>query len=891
MNRYLVIVESPTKIKTLKRFLGEEFTFSSSIGHIRDLPVKKYGIEIHREGAKSRIDVDYEVLPDKKEVVKKLIKEAKTADLVYLCPDPDREGEAIAWHIRELLPKSVKTQRVTFNSITQSEVQRAIKAPREINQNLVDAQQARRILDRIVGYTISPVLVQRVQMGRRGGSGALSAGRVQSVALKLVVDREKEIEAFITQEYWHVHARCIDPQRPFRATAHIVDGKRVITPTQPFKDDCMIIQNEEQAQNIQQRLQGSQLTVESIQKQERLRHPAAPFITSTLQQEASRHHGFSATRTMSTAQQLYEGVDLGSEGSEGLITYMRTDSTRISPEALASLRQYITTTYGSDYLHPSVRSYNQKKSAQDAHEAIRPTNLRHPPEKVAPYLTPDQLKLYTLIWRRFITTQMKSAIYDTVTALIKSDQEIILKANGSHLKFDGFLKVYHELSDENSSEQDHLLPLLKEGQRVEASSIDLEQSFTKPPPRYTEASLVKALEESGIGRPSTYASIMQKIQSRSYTTKESGRLRPTTLGRVTTELLESYFQKIMNLSFTAEMEDDLEKVAIDALDWQKLISDFWQDFSPALEEAKASAHVPKIDTSRPCPKCSSESREGHLQKIWAGQSYFFGCNNYPDCDYRASLEEYEFDKSPYSENFDWEQACPLCSREMKIRRGPYGVFLGCSDYPTCKGIVQIPLKGESKELKKSAPCRAIGCTGELRPRRSRFGKIFFSCSEYPACDVIGSSLEEIAKKYVDHPKTAAQKKSRKSATDKGVGKKSAGKKVSGKRTTTKLGSETKSGSSKRSSTKKATAKKAPAKKAPAGDPLKVSSDLAAILHAPCHTRAEITKGIWTYIKEHSLQDPSDGRYILCDTLLRKVLGEDRVYMTSIAKAISRHLTT
>lgn len=851
MSQYLIIVESPTKIKTLKRFLGSKYAFSSSVGHIRDLPEKKFGIELDED-----VHVDYDILPQKKDVVKKLIQEAKKAKLVYLCPDPDREGEAIAWHIRQVLPKEVKTQRVTFNSITKNEVLKSLSSPREIDTNLVDAQQARRILDRIVGYSISPILVQRVQLGRRGGQGALSAGRVQSVALKLVVDREKEIQAFRSQEYWNIHVQCLDEKSTcsFQATVIQVDQKKISSPTQEQKKNTSIIENEAQAKEIQKRLHGAQLHVEQIIRQERKRNPVAPFITSTLQQEASRHYGFSAQRTMNIAQELYEGIDLGKEGAEGLITYMRTDSVRISPEALGSLRTFITQEFGQEYLHPQVRSFSQKKSTQDAHEAIRPTSLLHPPEKIHSYLSSDQYKLYSLIWKRFVASQMACALYDTVQVQIDTNCEIKLKATGSQLKFSGFLAVYQEKSDDSDEESQKLLPELKEKQPLALERVNLEQSFTKPPPRYTEASLVKALEESGIGRPSTYATIMNKIQSRSYTTKEKGRLKPTLLGQVTTELLENHFEKVMDLNFTAHMEDDLEKVAESQLSWKELILGFWKEFTPLLAQAKDSAHVPKIDTNYPCPKC----KEGHLQKIWAGQNFFLGCHRYPECEYRTALEEYEFDKSPYSDKFDWEQKCPNCGSEMKIRKGPYGAFLGCSSYPECKGLVQIPLKGESEQLAKTSKCPAIGCEGTIRARRSRFGKLFYSCSEYPACDVISSSIEEIEQKYANHPKTAAKKKTTKK---------------SAKTKTTKATKTTKKKPSKTKNT----------------EPLVVTDALGKVLSASCHNRPEITKQIWAYIKEHNLQDPQDGRYILCDQTLQAVLGEKRVYMTAIAKAISQHI--
>lgn len=825
--------------------LGKQYSFGSSVGHIRDLPEKKYGIDLSGKD----ISVDYEVLPSKKQVVKDLIKEAKKAKVVYLCPDPDREGEAIAWHIRALLPKEVKTKRVTFNSITKTEVEKAIKEPRDIDMDLVDAQQARRILDRIVGYGVSPIIVQRVQLGRRGGAGALSAGRVQSVALKLVVDREKEIRAFQSEEYWNLFAHFI-PQ--FKAQLTGVDGVKVVTSLQKKRSEKgKVIKTEKEALLLKKRLSSSKFHVRSISKSERLRHPVAPFITSTLQQEASRHYGFSAQRTMNIAQELYEGITLGSGGVEGLITYMRTDSVRISPDAMQAVRSYIPKTFGDSFLNKTARQFGKKKNTQDAHEAIRPATIEHTPDSIKKHLTTDQFKLYSLIWKRFVATQMSSAIYDTVQVEVDG-QGLDLRATGSQIKFLGFLKLYQEKQDDSDGEDEasRLLPDLKEGQSLELSSCDAEQSFTKPPPRYSEASLVKALEESGIGRPSTYAAIMNKIHSRAYTVKEKGRLKPTLLGEVTTQLLESSFQQIMNLGFTAEMEDALEKVASSQLSWESLIRDFWKEFEPVLEEAKKSAHVPKTDTEYKCPSCKKDV----LQKIWAGQNFFLGCKSYPDCEYRCGLEEYEFDKSPYSERFDWDQRCKKCGSEMKIRRGPYGVFLGCSDYPNCKSLVQIPMRGEGEQMAQKASCPAIGCEGTLSAKRSRFGKIFFSCSSYPGCDVIGSTLDEIEEKYQNHPMTEAKKKAKKNA---------------------------------KTSTKKAsTKKKAPVKPK---DPLKLSKELSAIVKEPVTTRGSLTKALWVYIKENKLQDPQDGRYILCDKALEPILGSGRVHMTAVAKALSHHI--
>ncbi len=748
----LIIVESPAKIKTLKKFLGPNYLFESSIGHVRDLPQKKFGIDIEHD-----FEPEYAIMPDKKQVIDKLKKAAKECEVVYLSPDPDREGEAIAWHISHLLPKDTNIKRISFNSITKDEVLRAIEHPRSIDLSLVNAQQARRILDRIVGYKISPLLNRRMH---RGKEKALSAGRVQSVALKLVVDREKEIQAFKPVEYWNLGAilKNASEAKQFKAFLLAVDGKRV--EKEPIEGkEVMLIPNKETADKILALLRKESYFVEKIDRKEKKRNPVPPFITSTLQQEASRHFGYSSSRTMSIAQSLYEGVELGDQGQEGLITYMRTDSVRIAPEAITEARKLILNQYGKDFLTADAKVYSTQKSAQDAHEAIRPANLQHSPEAIQRYLTKDQFNLYKLIWRRFLASQMMPAIYDTVSVDISAGKNLLLRATGSQLKFQGFLAVYEEkFDDEEKEDEDRLLPNLQEGQQLQLLDLTSEQAFTRPPPRFTEASLVKELEKSGIGRPSTYASIMNKIQSREYTVKESGRLKPTELGCVIAQMLETSFQQIMNIGFTAAMEDDLELIAESKKDWKKLIGEFWKEFYPTLEIAEKEAIVPKIQTEISCPTCKT----GKLQKIWFKNKYFYGCSNYPECDFRAAIEEFEFNKDDYAADFNWEQPCPKCGKEMKRRHGKFGTFLGCSDYPNCKGIVNIPKKGETIIAPENLPdCPAIGCDGKISARKSRFGKTFYSCSNYPDCDVIGNSLEQLEEKYQDHPKTPYQKKAKK----------------------------------------------------------------------------------------------------------------------------------
>lgn len=842
----LIIVESPAKMKTLKKFLGSEFTFESSIGHIRDLPEKDFGIDIEND-----FEPRYVVMPDKQKVIDSLRDAAKKVDMVYLSPDPDREGEAIAWHISQILPPETKTKRVSFNSFTKKEVLKALENPREIDFALVNAQQARRLLDRIVGYKISPILNRRIQRGR---DSFVSAGRVQSVALKLVVDREKEIRAFQTVEYWNIGAilKTLQEDRTFRASLLSVDGKKV-EKEQAAGKDYYLIGNKAAADAVLKRMRGVPYVVTSVEKKEKKRNPVPSFITSTLQQEASRHFGFSSARTMSIAQGLYEGIDMGKEGAEGLITYMRTDSVRVAPEALQDARAFILKTYGEHFLPDSPRVYTSKKSAQDAHEAIRPTNLSHPPEVVEPFLTREQFMLYQLIWRRFLASQMMPAVYDTVSADIAVGEDIVLRATGSVMKFQGFLAVYEEREDEEQAEEDRMLPDLNEGQKLKELELTSEQAFTRPPPRYSEASLVKELEKSGIGRPSTYAAIMNKIQSRDYTVKENGRLKPTELGEVIAQMLENHFTKIMDIGFTSEMEDDLELIAENHKDWRTLIRDFWTQFAPTLETAEKEAFVPKVLTEIECPKC----HEGRLQKVWYKSRYFYGCERYPDCDYSAPLEALEFNKDDYSEDFDWEQRCPQCQADMTLRHGRFGAFLGCSRYPECKGIVNIPKKGEQAISSEDMPaCPAIGCPGRMVSRKSRFGKTFYSCSTFPECDVIVNQLDQLNEKYVEHPRTAYVKKPRGA----------------------KKGKKAAAGSTEK------------VKKKRASPVSTLSPELAAICGADEMSRGEVMKKVWDYIKAKGLQDESNKRIIKPDAALAKVFGsKNEIDMFKIAGLLSPHL--
>ncbi|MFT5319323.1 MAG: DNA topoisomerase-1 [Chlamydiales bacterium] len=855
MEKSLIIVESPAKIKTLQKFLGPNFVFESSVGHIRDLPQKGFGIDVE-----NNFEPEYEVLPDKKQVIQKIIAAAKECSTVYLSPDPDREGEAIAWHIASILPEGTNIKRATFNSITKEAVIKALDNPRDIDYSLVNAQQARRLLDRIVGYKISPILARHIQRGKRApGEGSLSAGRVQSVALKLVVDREKEIDEFNPVEYWNVVATLNnkESQRDFSAYLYSVEGKRVEKEPVEGKE-VYIVGDKDTADNILDRIKQSDFVVTKVDRKEKRRNPVPPFITSTIQQEASRHYGFSSAKTMTIAQGLYEGVDMGTEGMEGLITYMRTDSVRVAPEAITELREYIVAQFGQEFCPESPRSFSSKKTAQDAHEAIRPTNMEHPPEKVKEFLSIDHFRLYSLIWKRFVASQMNPAVYDTVSADVSSD-EVVLRATGSILKFQGFLAVYEEKADDDEEEgKDKDLPELEEGQVPLLQDVTADQSFTRPPPRYSEASLVKELEKSGIGRPSTYATIMNKIQSREYTVKENRRLKPTELGQVIAQMLETSFKQIMDIGFTAKMEDDLEQVAEDHKDWRELISDFWKEFIPTVEIAEKEAFVPKILTDIDCPSCGTK-----LQKIWARNKYFYGCSGYPDCNYTTTEEELNFNKGDYDEKFNWDQLCPICTKEMKVRHGRFGCFLGCATYPDCKGIINIPKVGEEViPVDQLPPCPALDCPGKIIPKKSRFGKTFYSCSTFPECNVIVNEIEELDVKYQAYPRTPYVKKVRgkKGAAEadaKGKGKKTKARKPRGPSTMS---------------------------------PSPLSPELQALVGVPEMQRTQVIKQVWVYIKDKGLQDPKDKRIIMPDEKLGAVLGTtEPINMFKLTGAISKHI--
>lgn len=654
----LVIVESPAKAKTIQKYLGRDYDVIASMGHIRDLPKSKLGVDVE-----NNFQPQYTDMKGKEDVIKKLKEHAKKCDRVYLATDPDREGEAISWHIAQLLKLDMnENNRVEFNEITRSGVQAGMSHPHKVDLDLVNAQQARRILDRLVGYKLSPFLWKKVRRG-------LSAGRVQSVAVRLVVDRENEIRAFVPQEYWSIDAKFTAPpsRKIFGAKLVRVDGERV---------DKNEIPDQAAADGLLARLKDAAYMVKDVKKRVTKRHPSPPFITSTLQQDASYRLGFQSKRTMKVAQELYEGIDVQGMGAVGLITYMRTDSLRISEEAQKAASAYVTQQYGKEYLPPSLRVYKTKKNAQDAHEAIRPSLPGLTPAQLKPSLTSDQYKLYKLIWERFIASQMADALLDTVTAEIEADN-CIFKANGSSVKFDGFTVVYDEPKGEKDDNRN--LPELEKGMAVKVKSLDGNQHFTQAPPRYTEATLIKALEENGIGRPSTYAPTITTITSHLYVEREGKQLKPTVLGEVTTELMKEHFENILDVKFTAGMENQLDDIEGGKKGWVETLDEFYGDFAKTLSLAE-------------------EKMEGKRVKV-------------PD-------EETDV-------------VCDLCGRNMVIKIGRFGRFLACPGFPECKNTKKIV-----QETAASCP----KCGGKVILKKSKRGRSFYGCSNYPECNFMTWSV-------------------------------------------------------------------------------------------------------------------------------------------------------
>ncbi len=650
MSEFLVIVESPAKAKTIERYLGKKYKVKASMGHLIDLPKSQMGID-----TENNYNPKYITIRGKGPVLKELKTAAKKAKKVYLAADPDREGEAIAWHLAQSLDVDVHSDcRVVFNEITKDAIKESFKHPRAINMDLVDAQQARRALDRLVGYNISPLLWKKVKKG-------LSAGRVQSVALRMIIDREKEIAAFEPEEYWTIGAEFLKGKNAFEASFYGIGKEKAE------------LKSEDDVKNILKQVKGNKFSVDSVTKKERKRHPAPPFITSSLQQEAARKLNFRAKKTMMLAQQLYEGIDLGKEGTVGLITYMRTDSTRISEVAQGEAREYIIGEYGEKFIQTEPRKEKKQSNAQDAHEAIRPTSTLKVPEKVKEFLSRDQYRLYKLIWERFVASQMASAVMDTMSVDLMNG-EITFRATGSKVKFPGFMKVYVEGTDDQVEEKDKFLPDLKEGDEVTKKDIEPKQHFTQPPPRYTEARLVRTLEEMGIGRPSTYAPTLDTIQKRGYVSLDNKRFVPTELGEVIHELMIEFFPEILDLEFTAKMEENLDHVEEGKINWVKVIDDFYRNFEKSLEVAE------------------------------------------------KEMQEIEIKDEPAGED------CDQCGSPMVFKMGRYGKFMACSNFPECRN---------TKAIVKDIGVKCPKCEeGNIIERKSKKRRIFFGCDRYPECDFL-----------------------------------------------------------------------------------------------------------------------------------------------------------
>ncbi|WP_044895581.1 type I DNA topoisomerase [Bacillus alveayuensis] len=650
MPDYLVIVESPAKAKTIERYLGKKYKVKASMGHVRDLPKSQMGVDV-----KQNYKPKYITIRGKGSVLKELKSAAKKAKKVFLAADPDREGEAIAWHLAHSLDIDIHSNcRVVFNEITRDAIKESFKHPRAINMDLVDAQQARRILDRLVGYNISPLLWKKVKKG-------LSAGRVQSVAVRLIIDRENEIKHFTPEEYWTIEAEFLKGKEVFEASFYGMNGKK------------LELKTEEEVKNVLNEIKGNTFTVTKVTKKERKRNPSPPFTTSSLQQEAARKLNFRAKKTMMIAQQLYEGIDLGKEGTVGLITYMRTDSTRISDTAKKEAANYIEEHYGSQYTASQKKQSKNANNVQDAHEAIRPTSTYRDPNSLKEFLSRDQLRLYKLIWERFIASQMTPAVLDTMSVDLENNG-LIFRANGSKIKFPGFMKVYVEGQDDQVQEKNRLLPDLSEGDEVLTKDISPEQHFTQPPPRYTEARLVKTLEELGIGRPSTYAPTLDTIQKRGYVALENKRFVPTELGMIVHELMMDYFPEILDVEFTAKMEHDLDEIEDGKVNWVKIIDDFYQEFVKRLEKA-----------------------ENEMEKVEIKDEY-------------AGMD------------------CDVCGSPMVYKMGRFGKFMACSNFPECRNTKPIV-----KEIGVTCPkCQK----GNIVERKTKKRRVFYGCDRYPDCDFI-----------------------------------------------------------------------------------------------------------------------------------------------------------
>jgi DNA topoisomerase-1 len=736
LSKGLVIVESPAKAKTIQKYLGKGFTVDASYGHVKDLPKSSLGVDVEND-----FETEYVVIPGKEKVLAKLKKLALSADTIYLAPDPDREGEAIAAHLadelgsngsskkkktkKDIAADAVRIRRVTFNEITQRAVKEAFEHPRDIDRNLVDAQQARRVLDRLVGYQVSPLLWDKVRRG-------ISAGRVQTVALRLIVEREREIKAFIKKEYWTIDAHLAGPKPPAFDARFLGKGEEKIE-----------ILNGEEAEKIRLALETADWVVRSVDKKERRRNAAPPFTTSKLQQDSSRKLRFSVKRTMMIAQRLYEGIELGEEGLVGLITYMRTDSTRVSPDAITEVRDYITNEYGANYRPESPNTYKDKKAAQAAHEAIRPTSAMRHPDQVKQYLQEDEFKVYKLIWQRFVASQMNPAVFDQTTVDIdaKSGSDAFwFRVTGSVMKFDGFLKVYEESKegkDEEDEELKHKLPPLEAGQKLTMKSLLPEQHFTEPPPRFNEASLVKELEERGIGRPSTYATILSTILERQYVTKTGGKFMPTEIGLVVTDLLVENFKDIFDPQYTARLEEELDEIEEGKEKWTDTLAEFYKKFAKDLKYAeKHMENIKRMEkpTDEKCERCGSP-----LVIKWGKHGSFYACSTYDkenpeSCTFTKEnpINLPDLDSADMQETTQ-EEYCENCGRVMVLKRGRFGQFMACTGYPDCKTTRRLDQGKRVPDIPLDEKCPECGRNMILR--HGRYGE-FTSCSGYPDCKYV-----------------------------------------------------------------------------------------------------------------------------------------------------------
>lgn len=704
MAKSLIIVESPAKAKTLRKYLGADFSVKASVGHVKDLPARRLGIDIEHNFAP-----EYVTIKGKNKILQELRNEAKKVDRVYLAPDPDREGEAIAWHIANELNHTPQDQiyRVLLHEITKKGVTEALQNPIRIDTDKVSAQQARRLLDRLVGYKISPLLWKKVQRG-------LSAGRVQSVALRIISEREEAIAAFQPEEYWTLDAEmtAIDPP-PFRARLHTVSGKKAKVTTG------------DKAHSMVADLQEAQYVVAKVKKTTRRRNPAPPFITSTLQQEAARKLRFSARRTMRVAQQLYEGLPLGDEGEVGLITYMRTDSTRLAAESVQEAQQYIQHQYGKDYVVDKPRTFKKQKAAQDAHEAIRPTSVFRTPEGVRPHLSAEQHALYRLIWNRLVASQMSSAVLDHTTVDVKAKQ-YLFRATGSVMRFPGFTTLYEEAQPESSQQdpeaggQNPTLPLLEVDQDVQVKIVVPNQHFTQPPPRFSEASLVQELEKLGIGRPSTYAAILSTLRDRQYVHDQERKFVPSELGKTVNALLVQSFPDILDVQFTAQLEDKLDKIEEGTYDWVEILQNFYDPFVVDLQHAASTMRDVKKEveqTDEVCEKCQSP-----MVIRWGRFGRFMACSGFPTC--KNTRELATENGASATETPAIDEKCDVCERPMALKRGRYGEFLACTGFPECKA---------TKPAATVMDCPEPSCGGKIAQRKSRRGRAFYGCTNYPRC--------------------------------------------------------------------------------------------------------------------------------------------------------------